>query len=93
MTIDELQSIARRLSNSGWCRWWCHFNYPNTPSQMAIQVLDVLKFEDGFQPVPVNDIESLGFTLYQPQSDGAPLNYIYLVDRTNADGTPYVSTL
>lgn len=86
MTADELQRIALGLSNSGWCRYWLNFNHPQNPRTMAIQVVD-LQSEENIGPVKVHGLEVRGFTLLQDS------HFVYTIDRTNEDGTPFVSEL
>jgi hypothetical protein len=83
MTADELQRIALRLSNSGYCRHWLHWNDPSQePWLMAIRVID----SSGWR-VPIKDLETRGFRL-----DAHP-GYFYTVERTNEDGTPFRTNL
>lgn len=91
MIAGELQRIALRLSNSCWCRHWLNFNSPENPRKMAIQVLDCVPNENPeaeieFTPKPVPELEKLGFKL---DNDNAESLWIYVIDRTNKDGTPY----
>lgn len=84
MTADELQRIAMRLSNSGWCRYFLHWSYPaQDPWLMAVQVRDA----DG-RPVEVKELtDAYGFW---PAPD-RPGEYVYTIRRTNDDGTPFRS--
>lgn len=86
MTAIELQRIALRLSNSGWCRHWLNFNHPQNPRIMAIQVVD-FQSEENIGPVKVHGIEAEGFAIL------AGSNFVYTIDRTNEDGTPFKSEL
>jgi len=96
MTIDELQRIVISLSNSAWVRWWANFGDARgeRPVKMAIQCLDTPPLRQPRNPqrfiaVPVPDLERLGFVrcpFYRKEC-------IYLIDRTNPDGTPYKSQL
>jgi hypothetical protein len=83
MTIGELQRIVLRLSNNGWCRYWCHFNHPQNPVTMAVQCIDV--GAKRFIACEMTDLERLGFKHVG--------NWIYEIQRTNDDGSPYVSNL
>lgn len=80
MTVHDLQRIGVRLSNGGWCRTWYNFHDNHDQVKMAIQVKD---WDGRCQPVP--DLLKLGF---EEQAD-----FIYLINRTNDDGTPFVSQL
>lgn len=79
MTAGELQRIALHLSNQGWCRHWLNYGDRHENVQMAIQVLDSEK------AVPIPELNKLGFKQY-------PEN-LYTIERTNDDGTPFVSKL
>lgn len=84
MTLEELLRIVRRLSNSAWVRYWVHYNWPDNPSIMAIQLLDVVK--DGhWAPVPCDDLLKLKFT---PDA-----KLIYTIPRTDEKGEPYHSLI
>ena len=87
MTADEIQRLAVRLANQTWCRYWLNFFNRNESVKMAIQSIDA----DG-KPQRIRDFEmDSQFELY---SDGSPdCRFIYLVDRTNKDGSPFVSVL
>lgn len=96
MTASELQRIALRLSNSGWCRHWLNLNNSHDGVRMAIQVLEITSVEEDdillsmFQPVEVGDLGALGFELLDDDKNDS---HIYTILRTNDDGTPYVSQL
>lgn len=48
MILEELQRIVLRLSNQTWVRYWIHWNYPQNPMKMAINLRvrnDVLESE------------------------------------------------
>ena len=90
MTIQELQRIVVRLSNSGWVRWWSNFDCRETNVRMAIQVLDHAG-AGGLVPVPVRELEAIGFKEFDEAKCGA--RYLYTIERTNEDGTPFVSKL
>lgn len=83
MTIDELQSHVRRLSNSCHVRWWAHWNYPQqSPWLMAIHLMDYRH--------EIHCAEMLKAGFCGESSNG----YTYLVaERTNEDGTPFRSQL
>lgn len=98
MTADELQRIATRLGNSCWCRHWLNYNHPNNPRMMAIQCMDWgetgrmechghgdFEPEVKLRPVPVRDLLKLGFKEEE--------THLYVIDRTNPDGTPFIGTL
>lgn len=80
MTANQLQRIACRLSNSSWCRHWLNLHNSRTDVIMAVQCLD----ERG-RPAQIRDLERLGF---KPQDA-----FIYTIQRTNDDGTPFVSNI
>lgn len=98
MTANRLQlNIVLSLSNQLWVRYWSHWNYPNNPTKMAIQCLE--SREDSktgthvWKPVRVKDLEREQYDC-ELFSDGNPdCQWIYVFDRTNEDGTPYVSKL
>ena len=83
MTATELQNIARRLSNSTWCRHWLNLFDQPTHVKLGIQCRD----ENG-NPKPIADAERHGLTLC-----GSVSPFLYTADRTNEDGTPYESKL
>lgn len=77
MTADKMQSIARVLSNSSWCRYWLSYTLSNEgQTVMAIQCRD----ETG-KPLPINDAKRHGL------EEG--MFFIYTALRTHEDGTPY----
>ena len=84
MTANELQNIVRRLANNCWTRYWLMWQTNlGQPAKMAISCID----ESG-KPEPVNGIEERGFKRVDRRG------YIfYVIDRTNDDGTPYISNL
>lgn len=93
MTAEELQSIALRLANHGWTRYWIDFRRLSDPRSwlMAVQVY---RFRpDPFTGIPVlapirlSELEDVGFHLI----DHASFPYLYTIERTNDDGTPYGS--
>ena len=98
MTATQLQSIALRLGNAGWCRHWLNLNNSHDNVLMAIQVLEARSIERGeddalitrFTPTVVPDLEKLGFELLD---DDQYQSHIYTIRRTNDDGTPYTSQL
>jgi len=77
MTIDTLQRIACKLSNSGWCRYWVNWN---GSGKMAIQVVD---HEN--KPQRISDADGNGLT-ENP-------DYVYTAQRTDEFGEPYKSWL
>ena len=79
MTIDEFQRIVLSLSNQTYVRWWTHWNYPDSPVMMAIGLHGSIRA--GF----IAEMADRGFTWEPP---------MYLtIQRTNDDGTPYISKL
>lgn len=79
MTATEIQNIARRLSNSSWCRYWLNYTDSEHPI-LAIQC------RNGYGvPQPIRDAEKHGLK--------QQLDFLYTAPRTNEDGTPYVSKL
>lgn len=80
MTANELQSLARILSNQTWCRHWLNLHNSKTPVTMAIQCRDCTG-----QPETVMDLENRGFKM--------EAGYMYTIKRTNEDGTDFVSEL
>jgi len=89
MTAQNFQdNIVLNLSNSCWTRHYLYWNHPSNPVQMAIQCLEYV--DGGFEPIRIEELERRGFSLY---ADGNPSQWIYTIDRTNEDGTPYVSKL
>lgn len=85
MTLEELLRIVRRLSNSAWVRYWVHYNWPDNPSIMAIQLLDVSGSKSHWAPVPCDDLLKLKFTVTP--------NLIYTIQRLDEKGEPYHSLL
>jgi len=79
MTAEKLQSYARVLSNSGWCRYWLNWSSSENPI-MAIQVIN-----SAGVPQEITDAEASGLTL--------SVDYIYTAPRTNEDGTPYKASI
>jgi hypothetical protein len=79
MTASELQRIVLRLANQSWCRYWLNYGDRRETVEMAIQSTDT----DGGIRIP--ELEQRGF-----EYKG---NGLYLIPRTNDDGTPYVSKL
>ncbi len=79
MTADQMQSIARRLANGTWTRYWLNWSDSEHPV-MAIQCID----HEG-KPQIIHDADNHGLT---EQED-----YIYTAPRTNEDGTRYVRKL
>ena len=82
MTADEVQSVARRLSNQTWCRYWLNLHNSREPVTVAIQCRD----ENG-NPEAIPDLEKLAMTI-SPMSP-----FMYVATRTNADGSNYVSEI
>lgn len=80
MTAGELQRIAVRLSNQSWCRHWLNFYNNHDNVKMAIQVKD---WDGKCEPIP--DLTKLGF-------EELP-DFIYVINRTNEDGSPFISQL
>lgn len=81
MTATQLQQIATRLANNGWCRYWLDWRELNPPL-MAISCID----ENG-NPQRIADAESHGLLIEDP------VRLIYTVPRTNDDGKPYIPLL
>ena len=86
MTADELQRIALGLGNQGWVRYWLNFNDSRENVKMGIQVM-AFKSESAITPVEVGDMARLGFELREGGTWRD--NFIYLIPRTNEDGTPF----
>lgn len=80
MTADELQSIARRLSNSSWCRYWLNWSDRTSPVTMAIQCHDA-------SGVPQRVPDAISHGLEERE------DFVYTATRTNDDGTIYESKL
>ncbi len=80
MTATELQRIARVLSNQTYCRHWLNFFNSHDDVKLAIQCRD---FQG--RPERIPDMDKLGF---EESSD-----FLYTINRTNDDGTPFVSQL
>jgi hypothetical protein len=108
MTATELQDkVVRMLANWGWCRYWLHWNYPRQePWLMAVQVLELRPDRNPppYWPAPVPQLETMGFTPYTTYRPGTPAaetprprdvepTWIYTIERTNDDGTPFRSNL
>jgi hypothetical protein len=95
MHANELQNIARRMSNQCWCRHWLYFNHPQNPVKMAVQCIECSEDPDKglilYGPFPVPDLERCGFKIETELA--TPDQFIYTIDRTNEDGTPYISQL
>lgn len=90
MTIDELQSFVRILSNQGWVRWWANLDNRRENVRMAIQVLDICP--DGtFRPVRVLGLEEKG--LQELDDNKVEAKWLYTINRTNPNGTPFVSQI
>lgn len=80
MTADELQRIVVRLSNQAWVRHWLHYNRPEQPAVMAIQVVEYKKALNGkvlLTPVECKELEKLGFVM----DDNIFFRYVYLIER------------
>lgn len=95
MTIERFQGIVLRVSNFVWCRHWVHFNAPQSPAKMAIQILDLKPGSETdrpqWQPRLLKDLENYGFELLNGKHNEG--DKIYTIARTNEDGTPYESKL
>lgn len=88
MTLEDLRKIARTLSNTYWCRYWIHWNWPTEePWEMALSCLEMqcLGQEVVHRPVYLSSLEEKGFT--EEVRDG--LIY-YVVRRTEENGEPWV---
>lgn len=79
MTAHELQRIATRLANQSWCRYWLNCGDRHESVTMAIQCRDFSG------PVEIRELENLGFRKLHSN--------IYIIPRTNEDGTPFVPNL
>lgn len=89
MSATELQNIARRLSNSCWCRHWLDWQERRPNPMMGIQCLDATPYRCGefrWNPIRVRDLVVHGFTEMIDPVYGV----FYTIARTNEDGTPYV---
>ena len=86
MTLENLQRIVLGLANSSHCRYWVHWNYPQNPIQMAIQIVDYTG-PDTLKPFVVKDLESAGFVRWNEET------IFYIIDRTTEDGKPYHSKI
>lgn len=84
LTIFQLQALARVASNNCWVRWWAHWNHPANPAQMAISLMG----EEG-RTMECRDLEQRGFE----KSVNSRGFVIYVGDRVEEDGTPYISRL
>ncbi len=82
MTATELQNIARVLSNQAWVRYWLNYYDTRHSVDLAIHVTD---FEGKPQRVP--ELERKGFR----RQDAMGLKGVYVIQRTNEDGTPFES--
>lgn len=90
MTADELQRIVLRLANQAWVRYWLHWNYPGQePWLMAVTIWMPRDCDIRGDPTK-KDLESelleLGFSYNQ-------VSGLYLIERTDDDGTPYTSPM
>lgn len=83
-TISQVQSLACIGSNHSWVRWWAHWNHPVNPCQMAISLMD----ETG-KTVECRDLENQGFEKVTTQRGFI----IYICDRVDEEGRPFVSRL
>lgn len=62
MTATELQNIVLRLANSGYVRYWLHWNYPHRePWVMAVSTLEMPADRSGLRPVKCDDLIRKGF--------------------------------
>ena len=86
MTANELQRLSCILSNQTWCRHWLNWLDRPKDVKMAIQCRD----NEG-TPERVKDLESKGFELFM--TTDLECQWIYVIPRTNEDGTPFESKL
>lgn len=84
MTADELQRIAVRLSNQCWCRHWLNFFDTHASIDMAIHCTDYDR-----KPLQIGELLAKGFR----RQDALGLRGVYLIKRTNEDGTPFESKI
>ncbi len=84
MTIDTLQSFVLRLSNGCHVRWWAHWNYPQSPTQMAIAVLN-----DDLRPVTCDALEREHFERRTLRNGYV----VYVCDRIDGSSNPFTSLL
>ena len=84
MTATELQNIVRVLANQGWTRYWLMWETnPGQPAKMAISCIDGL---GRYEVIP--EAESKGFRRVWQRN-----LLFYVIDRTNEDGSPFISSL
>lgn len=89
MTAAELQRVAARLSNSTWCRHWLFWRTAAGRPLMAVQAVDRAGGEWKVADLDGPDLERLGFS--REWCDG--IGWVWVVPRTNDDGTPYVAAI
>lgn len=89
MTAAELQRVAARLSNSCWTRYWLFWAVPPGRPVMALQAIDRAGGEWVAADLDGSDLERLGFA--REWCDG--IGWVWVIPRTNEDGTPYVAGL
>jgi hypothetical protein len=88
VTADQLQRLARMLGNQSWCRYWLHYNWPETaPWEMALSCVEFEMRSNRrmSNPCPVPDLLPMGFRA--TVSDAGLI--VYTIVRTNEDGTPF----
>ncbi len=93
MTADELQRVARMLGNQCWCRYWLHWNYPQTePWEMAISCVSMRMSDSGnvriSDPVPVEELKARG-----ARAEVVDGLIYYIIARTDESGKPFRSEI
>lgn len=93
MTLDELGRIALDYSERAWVKTWPAYSRP--PGQPWLMAIEVRAYRVSpytgiatLEPMRLTQLEDMGFRV--PNHEGAP--FLYAIERTNADGTPYGST-
>lgn len=68
MTIEQLHSTVRILSNSCFVRWWGWLNYPKPDRKIAFCAIDwdgsPAKVDESGLPEPYDKIDAEGKTIY-----------------------------
>lgn len=84
LTIEDLLSLVRTGSNNHYLRWWAHWNYPQSPTEMAISIMG-----DSGATLVSTELEAIGFD--RTISDTGFI--VYVCDRVDDDGHPFLSRL
>lgn len=88
MTASELQRIALRLSNQGWCRHFLHWRYPCQDQWlMAIQFAEMDE-RGRLRVATFKPLEAKGFRVVH---EGIGL--MYVIERTDEEGKPFRSRI